>query len=132
MLKLEAQQQIILNQYLREKKMYGFFELKVTMLDYFSFSKIEQVQYDGLIATEQNGLVWKLSDLDTRPKPCDSLSIPPMPSYLVIKFKDGFYFIRFRDIVRLKENGDIAITLRKAEELAEKVLITKVLTPTDD
>ena len=118
----ESKEQIILNQYLREKKMYGFFELKVTNLEYFSFSKIEIHQYDGLQATSKNGLVWKLSDADMRQKPCDCLSIPPLPSYIVIKFKDGFYMVNINEIVRLREGGAIAITKEQASRLAEKII----------
>ena len=95
-MKKEAKWQTVWNQYVREKKLYGFFELKQTDLESFPFSKIETVQYEGLQATEKHGLVWKFSDTDMRPKPCDSVSIPPLPSYLVIKFKDGFYMIRFQ------------------------------------
>lgn len=102
--------------------MKGFFELKQTTSDYFPFSKIERCQYEGLQATEKNGLVWKLSDQDMREKPCDTLSIPALPSYLVIKFKDGFYIIRFSEIVKLREGGAISITRSKAEELAEKII----------
>ena len=118
----ESKEQTILNQYLREKKMYGFFELKVTGLDYLSFSKIEIHQYDGLQATSKNGLVWKLSDEDSRQKPCDCLSIPPLPSYIVVKFKDGFYMVNINEIVKLREAGSIAITKAQAEQLAEKII----------
>jgi hypothetical protein len=120
--KKEAKYQVIWNQYIREKKMYGFFELKQTDTESFPFSKIETVQYDGLQATEKNGLVWKFSDTDMRPKPCDSVSIPPLPSYLVIKFSDGFYMIRFQRIVENRESGRISITRLEAENLAEKII----------
>lgn len=118
----EAKYQVIWNQYVREKKLHGFFELKQTELNYFPFSKIETVQYDGLQATEKNGLVWKFSDMDVRPKPCDCVGIPPLPSYLVIKFKDGFYLIRFKHIVEYRESGRVSITLQEAEKLAEKII----------
>jgi hypothetical protein len=121
-MKKEAKWNTILNQYLREKKFYCFYELKQTDLDYFPFSKIETVQYDGLQATEKNGLVWKLSDEDQREKPCDGMSIPPLPSYLVIKFKDGFYMIRFKEIVHLRELGIISVTRSLAEKLSEKII----------
>jgi len=121
-MKKEAKWQTVWNQYVREKKLYGFFELKQTDLESFPFSKIETVQYDGLQATEKNGLVWKFSDTDMRPKPCDSISIPPLPSYLVIKFKDGFYMIRFKKIVDLREEGGISIARSVAEKLAEKII----------
>lgn len=122
MVKKEAKWQVIFNQYVREKKLYGFFELKQTILEYFPFSKIEKVQWEGLQATEKNGLVWKFSDTDMRPKPCDSISIPPLPSYLVIKFLDGFYMIRFEKIVELKDEGKISISRSMAEKLAEKII----------
>lgn len=122
MIKKEAKWQTVFNQYLREKNMYGFFELKQTDLDTFQFSKIEKVQYDGLQATEKHGLVWKLSDEDTRPKPCDCLSIPPLPSYLVIKFKDGFYVVRFQKIVELRDKGIISISRAEIEKIADKII----------
>ena len=124
--KREAGWQILFNQYLREKQrkgeMFGFYELKQTIKDSFPFSKIEINQYDGLQATERSGLVWKLSDQDQRQKPCDTLSIPPLPSYIVIKFPDGFYCIRIKEIVQLRDSGQIGITLAKAKEIAEKVI----------
>lgn len=124
--KNEAKWQTVWNQYLREQQkkglMHGFYELKFTVLDYLAFSKIEKVQYDGLQATEKSGLVWKWSDQDMREKPCDCASIPPLPSYLVIKFVDGFYLIRIKDVVEMRENGEIAISKKKAEEIAEKII----------
>lgn len=113
---------MIFNQYLREKKPSGFYELKVSLKDYFAFSKIEQVQYDGLQATEKGGLVWKLSDEDSRPKPCDTLCIPPLPSYIVIAFDKTFYFIRIKTIVDMREDGHISISREEALKVAEKIV----------
>lgn len=118
----EAKYQIIFNQYLREKRMYGFFELKQTDSQIFPFSKIETVQWEGLQATEKNGLVWKISDQDQRQKPCDCLSIPPLNSYLVIKFKDGFYIIKFQKIVDLRDKGVISIGRVDVEKIADKII----------
>lgn len=118
----EADWQTVWNQYLREKKYYGFFELKATQLKSLAFSKIEIGQYDGLQATEQSGLVWKLSDQDQRQKPCDTISAPPLPSYIVIKFSDAFYSIRIEEIVKLREAGGIAITWEQAKKVAEKIV----------
>ena len=121
-MKREAKWQTIWNQYLRESKIPGFFELKQTSKNSLPFSTIEIHQYDGLQATERSGLVWKLSDEDRRQKPCDAISIPPLPSYLVIKFPDAYYMIRINEIVKLREEGGISITLEKAQEVAEKVV----------
>lgn len=123
MIKKEAHWQTVWNTYCREKKLYGFFELKQTIKDTFPFAKIEMVQYDGLQATEKNGLVWKFSDEISRPKPCDSISIPPLPSYVVIKFEDGFYMIRIGAIVEMRDNGLISITLTHAKKIAEKIIL---------
>lgn len=120
--KYEAKWQGVFNQYIREKKIYGFFELKQTIKNSFPFAKIESVQYEGLQATEKSGLVWKLSDEISRPKPCDSFSIPPLPSYVVIKFEDGFYMIRIEVIVEMRDAGLISITREQAKLKAEKII----------
>lgn len=121
-MKREQRWNTILNQYFREKKFYCFYELKQTDKEIFAFSKIERVQWEGLPATEKNGLVWKWSDEISRPKPCDGASIPPLPSYLIIKFKDEFCFIRFEVIVELKDSGLISISKEMAEKLSEKII----------
>jgi hypothetical protein len=48
----------------------------------------------------------------------------------VIKFPDGFYCIRIKEIVKLRDSGAIGITLAQAKEVAEKVIRLGVLTPT--
>jgi hypothetical protein len=126
----ENQYQTFLSQYLREKKMYGFFELKVTTLNYLSFNKIEPHQYEGLQATQKNGLVWKMSDQDIRLKPCDCFSIPPLPSYIVIRFEDAYYIVNIKHIVNMKNDGKIAITRKEAKKVADKIL--KVTTSKND
>lgn len=133
--KLEAKWQTIWNQYLREMKekgtpIYGFFELKQTSKDSLPFSKIEIHQYDGLQATDKSGLIWKWSDDDMRQKPCDSASIPPLPSYVVIKFPDAYYMIRIGEIVKLREQGGISVTREQAEKIAERIVQLGKLTPT--
>jgi len=121
-MKKESKWNTILNQYLRERELYCFYELKQTDKDTFPFSKIEKVQWDGLQATEKNGLVWKWSDEISRPKPCDGVSIPPLPSYLVIKFKEEFCLIRFKKIVELRDDGVISINRSIAHKLADKII----------
>ena len=121
-MKREQKWNTILNQYLREKRLYCYYELKQTMTESFQFSKIEKVQWDGLQSTEKNGLVWKWSDEISRPKPCDGACLPPLPSYLIIKFKGAFCFIRFEEIVKLRDEGVISIAKSKAMELAEKII----------
>ena len=121
-MKKEQKWNTLLNQYLREKKFYCYYELKQTMTESFQFGKIEKVQWEGLQSTEKNGLVWKWSDEISRPKPCDGVSIPPLPSYLIIKFKDEFCCIRFNEILKLREEGVISISRLTAEELSEIII----------
>ena len=125
MIKREAAWNTILNQYLREKKFYCYYELKQTLTESFQFSKIEKVQWDGLQSTEREGLVWKWSDEISRPKPCDGACLPPLPSYLVIKFKDAFYFIRFEKILELRNEGVISVSRSRAEEISDKIIKLK-------
>jgi len=122
----ENQYQSFLSQYLREcKGFYGYFELKATTLDYLSFNKIEVHQYEGLQATEKNGLYWKMSDQDMRLKPCDCFKTPPLPSYIVIRFPDAYYMVDIKHIVRMKEEGKIAIKREEAKQLADKIIKIK-------
>ena len=123
-MKREAKANTILNQYFREKKMYCFYEIKQVEngRDIFRLANIEKVQWDGLQATERNGLVWKWSDEISRPKPCDGVSIPPLPSYLIIKFKGEFCMIRFKEIIKLRDRGEITIKRSEAERLSERII----------
>jgi hypothetical protein len=124
-MKKEASYNSVLNRYFRETKFYCYYELKATNTESFQFSKIRKCQGEGLPALEKNGLVWKLSDEDSRAKPCDGMSTPPLPSYLIIKFKDGFYFIRYEKIVKMQFEGIISISRSRAESLSEKIVKLK-------
>ncbi len=113
-----------LNQYLREKRKEGFYcyyELKIAKDLYFHFGKIEKNQDEGLPALSKEGLVWKLSDEDSRRKPCDGISAPPLPAYLVIKFGKKYYFVKYESIQGMKERGEKSITEGEAFALADQV-----------
>ncbi len=125
MSKVEAKWNTLLNKYFKEKKFFCYYELKQTKDNSFSFSKIETNQIDGLTATEESGMVWKLSDEDQRKKPCDGFSTPPLPSYLIIKWPDGFYLIRFKEILDMIERGENKISKEQAKKIAEKIIRIK-------
>lgn len=88
----------------------------------FSFSKIEDSQWAGLPATERNGMVWKFSDETSRPKPCDGVCIPPLPSYLIIKFPEEFCMIRFHKIINMRDKGATSISEQQAIKISEKII----------
>lgn len=118
----ESKNNTILNQYLREKRMYCYYELKVAKGDRFDFSAIEKHQDEALPALEREGLVWKLSDEDSRKKPCDGFCAPPLPAYLVIRFGDTFYFILHSAIAKIRASGAKSIDEERAGELSTRVV----------
>jgi hypothetical protein len=124
-MKIEAKWNTLLNQYFRKTKFYCYYELKQTNKETFNLSEIRVVQWEGAPATEESGLVWKLSDETSRPKPIDGLSTPPLPSYLIIKFKDGFYFLRFKLVAKIRDSGEKTISKKLAEELSDKIIKLK-------
>ena len=122
MIKREAKWNTLWNEYVRlcnRKGIYFYYELKQTEKDSLSYSAIEQHQIDGLLSLKKYGFVWKLSDQDQRQKPCDGINTPPLPSYLVIKFPDGFYMI---EISVLMQEKNKSLTVKRAREISEKVI----------
>lgn len=120
----ESKSNTILNQFLREKRMYCYYELKVVKYKTFAFSKIEINQKEGLPALNQSGLVWKFSDEDSRKKPCDGACLPPLPAYLVLKFGQIFYFIRYQDIEAMMKDGEKSINEDQASVICERLIHT--------
>lgn len=124
----EAKAQTAFGKYLRERREQGnpldcYYELKdAGELRYFAFSSIEPHQLTGLAAMEKHGFTWKLSDQDIREKPCDGLSTPPLPAYLVIKFWEKYYMIPIQEIIKLRDDGIVAIKKDRAEELAVHII----------
>lgn len=120
----ESSANTLLNQYLREKKHYCYYELKVARGGTFLFSKIEDVQDESLPALAKEGLTWKFSDEDSRRKPCDGGCFPPLPTYLVIKFGGTFCFLLYSTIQKMKAAGMKSITVQQALEEARIVVHT--------
>ncbi len=123
---LETKAQVFLGQYLKEKQkvgeMYGFYELKIARGNTFNFKKIEVNQNEGLPAANKSGLYWKFSDEDSRQKVCDCVSIPPLTAYLVIKFKQTYYFIWYEHITTMMGSGEKSITEEEARALAAHIV----------
>lgn len=120
----ESKNNTILNQYLRETRMYCYYELKVARGPSFSFSKIEEGQKTGLPALQKEGLVWKFSDEDSRIKPCDGGCFPPLPTFLVIKFGMTFYFILYEKIQDMMGFGEKSIKEEDARAISTRIVHT--------
>lgn len=118
----ENKSNTVLNQYLREKRLYCYYELKVAKGLNFYFKAIEANQDEGLPALEKEGLVWKLSDEDSRRKPCDGFCTPPLPAYLVIKFTPKYYFIKYEHIQNMMDSGEKSINQDEAAALSTHIL----------
>lgn len=124
-MKREAKWQTIFNQYLRQvgSNGYGYYELKQTRTDSIPFKNVKDHQIDSLLASHQNGLIWKWSDQDQREKPVDCGSFPPLQSYIVIKFPDGFYVITIKDFIKERDTSDReSLTKENAFKIAKKVI----------
>ncbi len=120
----ESKSNTILNQYLREKRLYCYYELKIARGLYFYFSRIEKHQDEGLPALEKNGLVWKFSDEDSRKKPCDGGCFPPLQAFVVVMFNTSgqYYFIRHEEILKMKEAGEVCINENEAYSMASHIV----------
>lgn len=101
MQKKESKWQIVFNKYLRQERglNYGFYELKDAAGEYFNYKNFEDHQIESLTSLRWSGLVWKLSDADPRQKPCDTMCVPPLPAYVVIKYPKFFAVITVEDFV---------------------------------
>ena len=124
-MKKEANFQIVFNKYLRATGMQGYFELKQTKT-MFSFSAFEPHQITSLLAAQEHGLVYKLSDSDMRIKPFDCISTPPLTAYIVISFTKFFCIIPVNAFVAYVQkpdhNSQKSLTMLKARELAYRVV----------
>lgn len=89
----EADFQTIFGKYIRIKKLYGNFELKRTSTDKLLLSEVKPHQLAGLLAAQENGFFWKLSDADPRQKPFDCSFSPPCDSWIVIRYPGVFFII---------------------------------------
>lgn len=122
MIKKEAHFQTIFNQYLRQTKMQGHFELKQATGNTLPYSKIEEHQIEGLLAAQESEFVWKYSDQDQRQKPFDCSCIPPLPSYLVVRFVSVFYIIPINSIVGERGSGKKSLRKEDAFRLCVKAV----------
>ena len=125
MIKREANATIQWNNYLRkDRTIFGAFELKQTQTEKLYFSSFEPQQIDSLMAIEEGGLTWKISDADPRLKPCDVIVLPPSPAYVVIKYPDCFTMIRVTDFVNFMNNTQNSyISYKEAKEISTKNIV---------
>lgn len=123
-MKREANFQTFFNRYVREKKLAGVFELKQTTEDSIPFSDLQPHQREGLLAVEEGGFVWKLSDADPREKPFDMIATGLMSAYVAVKFPGKMItvipiddFLQEESVSKRK-----SLTLVRATIIASKVI----------
>lgn len=122
----EAKHQILWSKYVQnqnKKGKYFYYELKQTRVDYFPFDSFEEQQIPSLLALQNNGFCYKMSDADTRLKPCDGMSLPPLPSYVVVKYPKAFIMISINNFIHTRDtNKRKSLTYEKALSIAHKVI----------
>lgn len=117
-MKREAQFQLWFNKYLRQKKLYGYFELKQTTTDSIPFDAVDAHQLESLSAAQKTGIVYKISDSDQRIKPFDCFNAPPQPSYIVIRYPKTCYIITLTNFLIEKASSKRkSLTEKRAEEI---------------
>lgn len=122
-MKREAKVTPEITAYIKLKRIYGNIEVKQTTTNRFNLSNFEEQQVASLLASELSGLVWKHSDADPRLKPCDISSMPPIPSYIVIKYPKSIFFIWTYHIHQYIINGVKSLTSEEARELSTFELV---------
>ena len=119
MKKREAQFQTIFNQYLRKKKLFGYFELKQARYGSLAFNAVKKHQIEGLRSARMSGFVWKLSDEDSREKPFDCISVPPLMSYVVVNYTRRFYIITIYDFMAEMDSSEReSLTEERAKKIS--------------
>jgi hypothetical protein len=122
MITKEAKFQTVFNQYLRQTKMQGHFELKQAIGNSLPYSKFEPHQIEALKAAQEGHFVWKYSDQDQRQKPFDCSSIPPLPSYVVVRFGNVFYIIPVDSVIGEQGSGKKSLKRADAFRLCVKAV----------
>lgn len=105
--------------YMQLKGIYGCYEIKsMQRQDSFVLSKFEPQQLESLRSAAHSGLNWKISDADPRLKPCDGIAIPPMRSWVILKFTGSVLFIDSQHFVYLNDQKVKRLKFEAARELA--------------
>lgn len=122
-MKREANATPYFEKYIQLKKIYCYFELKQTTTDSILFSSVPEHQIDSLLAQQHSGLLWKHSDSDMRTKPCDGQFTPPLPAYVVIKYKQGYHAISIDNFIFERDHSKRkSLTVERAQELSTFIL----------
>lgn len=112
-----------IEKYLKQNKVYCAYEIKQTTTDSLPFSAVEDHQVNALVAIQEEGLCFKLSDADPRVKPCDGFNMPPVPAYVVIQYPKAFVLITVNNFVHARmTNRKKSLTFEKAKEIADKIV----------
>lgn len=122
-MKREAKITPEIEKYIRLKCIYGLIEVKQTRARTLNFSSFESHQLTNLIAAIDDGVIHKLSDADPRLKPGDIISLPPIMSWVVIKFPSATYFIQTYHIQKLMRERAKGISEEIAKRISTYILL---------
>ena len=101
-------------------------ELKYSQGPPIPFTAVKPHQVQGLMDVKYDVKTWKLSDIDIRQKPFDSLVLTGMNAYVILGYhpnKHSAYLIDVDDWVReLATSKRKSITKQRAQQIAEYVI----------
>lgn len=117
---------VIFEKYVRIKKLHGVFELKKTDTDSILFSSVKDHQLESLIAVQESGFMWKISDADPRRKPFDLIATPRLVGYVVIKYNKITCIIPVNNFIFERDKSKRkSLTVERAKEISTYILASK-------
>lgn len=124
----ESKFTILFRHWLRANPRYSAaFELKQTQRDYISFNAVQPHQIAALMAVQNQGLLYKISDETRGFKPFDLFYMRNEEAYVVIKYPLGFVLVDVGVFVEeKKKNKKKSLKWKRAKEIAAEVVETDV------
>lgn len=112
-----------IEKFLKQNKMYCNWEIKQTTSDSIAFNAISDHQVESLLAAQDEGITWKYSDADSRIKPFDGSTNPPLIGYVIIKFPKAVTYITINNFVHCRDTiKRKSLTFEKACDIANKIM----------
>lgn len=122
----ESKFTIILEKYMRTKKLYGQHEIKQTDKTSILFAEVKNHQITSLLAAQEVGFLHKISDADPRRKGFDVIFSRPEASYVVIKFPKIACIIPVNNFIFERDRSKRkSLTVERAKEISTYLLASR-------
>lgn len=106
----------------------GAFEIKHTHnKPYINFNEVQDHQIRSLLAVNNEGLIYKISDSGLGFKPFDCFTLKNQPAFLVIKYKTFFVLIDINTFILEKKSSQRkSLTEIRAKAIAHLIVHTNL------